>query len=493
MGIKKFYCDFKRIFKGLIQKKTDKSYNMIIIEINGIFYSSATSKSMSNIEIFRRICERIKMIIQNLVTKDMFDKKKQIVVLLVMDGLAPLIKIMTQKRRRLYNMMRRSVAGKDCFDSNHISVGTLFTSYLSKYIDWYLRKTINDNELPQEFEYFFSNEKVYGEGEIKSSKFIRSFAGRNDRILVYSNDSDWILNSILLRDYDLTIMRNYLDGAEFISNQNVIELLYEKYAFNDAKDNFITDIFVLLTLLGNDYIDRNPDVNGLDHFIHILLPEYRKLGKNITNKSKLDIKNLKELTLHYFNRNCEKNDIPKESQVDRVSLVCDYLYLIENILKMNMINHEFDRHFYYQHESVPSLLFIQFISDDVELDKMKTTKFEQDNDNAYKRLLSILPRSSFYLLPKTLQSFPCNDNHVMYNVDKNEISFLPGTLSEENIKINSIQEFYEKNEGNLTEEERTRILPGRLFKYKYKKGYAGRSIYSYYGNLKNNHVQITVL
>ena len=67
---------------------------------------------------------------------------------------------------------------------------------------------------------------------------------------------------------------------------------------------------------------------------------------------------------------------------------------------MNMINHEFDRHFYYQHERVPSLLLFQFISDDVELDKMKTTKFEQDNDNAYKRLLSILPRSSFYLLPK---------------------------------------------------------------------------------------------
>lgn len=500
MGIRNFfYSDFKKYFRPVVEKRIQgKRYNIIILEINGIFYTSvntALDRSHNNIDIFKKICEKLKYIIKNLVEEQLLDGQNT-KVFLVMEGLSPSLKLMTQRKRRILNMMKRTLNGKNSFDFNNLSVGTLFINYLSKYIDWYLKKSINEGELPQDFDYYFSNQKIKGEGEYKSSVFIKKFANSTDRILIYSNDSDWILNSLLLSTYDITIMRNYVDKqlmSEYISNKELIRSLYEKYSFNDD-EQFLKDIYVMCIFLGNDYISANPDISNFDVLLHKLLPIYKSMKKHITRKDKLDVKNLKELTVKFYNQNYSVNDeIMYSKDTTNINMVCDYLYLIETILKMNSLN-QFDDTFYYIHDNCPSLLSFQYVSDSIDLDKVRNNQVNEVNP--YIRLLSILPRSSYYLLPKSLQHFESNDereNRVLYNIENCEISFLPGQVSQEFEKIKRIEDFYKENVYKLTDDERSRISQGKLFRYKYNKENIARHVYSYYGNLQENYVQISTI
>ena len=132
----------------------------------------------------------------------------------------------------------------------------------------------------------------------------------------------------------------------------------------------------------------------------------------------------------------------------------------------------------------------------IEIDLTAGRNNQVNEVNPYIRLLSILPRSSYYLLPKSLQHFECNDereNRVLYNIENCEISFLPGQVSQEFEKIKRIEDFYKENVYKLTDDERSRISQGKLFRYKYNKENIARHVYSYYGNLQENYVQISTI
>ena len=121
------------------------SNDILIIEINGIFYHAIDhlekqqKEKITHMKIFEYCSKQIMSLV------DRYEKylQKNASILIVMDGVAPLMKMRTQRQRRLKNCIKKSSV--DSFDLNALSVGTTFINFMSKYIDWWLRKYIHSN------------------------------------------------------------------------------------------------------------------------------------------------------------------------------------------------------------------------------------------------------------------------------------------------------------------------------------------------------------
>ena len=245
MGIKHFYHAFKRVFSNINILPSVENYDMLIIEINGIFYNAIDSlekqkEKITHMKIFEHTSRQIVAIIEKY--EDYL--KSNASILIVMDGVAPLMKMRTQRARRLKNIIKKSSV--DAFDLNSFSVGTTFINFMSKYIDWFLRKFIDSNHQSNlklnTFSFYFNNEKNKGEGEIKSIRFIKKYAIKHKtNILLHSMDADWIIASLLLSDYNITIHRQ----QDYISNQLFIKDILRLYSFDNSTSLSLKDFFLM--------------------------------------------------------------------------------------------------------------------------------------------------------------------------------------------------------------------------------------------------------
>lgn len=161
MGIKHFFMWFRTQFPENIYNlgnsetlaSKDIHIDNLMIDMNGIFHNAAQKvyeygnfkpqqrlismkkKVMeqnikSQIFVFKEVCKNIDEILT------VTEPKKR--VILCVDGTAPLSKQNQQRQRRFKSAMDFEQNGH--FDSNCITPGTKFMDYLTKYIDWYIRK-----------------------------------------------------------------------------------------------------------------------------------------------------------------------------------------------------------------------------------------------------------------------------------------------------------------------------------------------------------------
>ena len=174
MGIKHFFMWFKKKFtesihnlpKGKKVEDLNIDIDNLMIDLNGLFHTSSqkiyeygnfkrenskreiiNSKKMQHM-LFQDVCLNIQNIF------DIVKPKKKLI--LCVDGVAPIAKQNQQRQRRFRNAKESNCV----FDSNCITPGTRFMDYLSKYIDWYLKNSINTDINWQNIEVIFSNEKV---------------------------------------------------------------------------------------------------------------------------------------------------------------------------------------------------------------------------------------------------------------------------------------------------------------------------------------------
>ena len=193
MGIKHFWYFFKNMFSENIQKMCKKQdfgdigveIDNLMIDMNGVFHNSAqkiyeygnfkpnTTRLLygrkpkrkprglqAQLKLFEDVCETIEKLFK------IVNPKKRLI--LCVDGPAPLSKQNQQRQRRFRSAME--AADDAPFNSNSITPGTKFMDYLSKYIDWYIRKRINEDPAWCKVQIVFSNEKAPGEGEMKCLK-----------------------------------------------------------------------------------------------------------------------------------------------------------------------------------------------------------------------------------------------------------------------------------------------------------------------------------
>jgi 5'-3' exonuclease len=310
MGIKHFFSWFKTTFSESIHQlpknKTAHdagvSIDNLMIDMNGIFHNSAqkiyeygnckppqrllkskNKKPINHLQkqlrLFEDVCKTIEQ------TIDIAKPRKR--VILCIDGPAPLSKQNQQRQRRFRSAMESS---SDCsFDSNSITPGTKFMDFLSKYIDWYIRKTISMDEKWKNLEIIFSNEKAPGEGEHKLINYMRYHGDKDDTFCIHGLDADLIMlalgthlpNFYILREdlYDPTnefFLINIGEVHDVLSE--LIKWESSKYHYN--KDSGINDFIFICFTVGNDFLPHIPSIEIIESGIELLLEVYRLVGSS---------------------------------------------------------------------------------------------------------------------------------------------------------------------------------------------------------------------
>tara|TARA_A100001011_G_scaffold394642_1_gene487553 strand:+ start:22191 stop:23906 length:1716 start_codon:yes stop_codon:yes gene_type:complete len=315
MGIKHFFIWFKKTFNHNIHKLSqnvkvndlDVSLDVLMIDMNGILHNSAQKiyeygnyklqprliqkkKNINNLQLqinlFIDVCKNI----EDLVNITNPSKK----IILCIDGPAPLSKQSQQRQRRFRSSQENS--NENGFDSNCITPGTKFMDYLSKYIDWFLKKKINEDPKWQNLEIILSNEKVPGEGEHKIINYMRSYGDKKETYCLYGLDADLIMLSLgthypnfyILREdmYDVNNEYFLIDIGKV--HKDLETLLYWENKENDYNPEYaINDFIFLCFLVGNDFLPQIPSIEILEDGIELIISIYKEIGYScghITNK-----------------------------------------------------------------------------------------------------------------------------------------------------------------------------------------------------------------
>lgn len=310
MGIKHFFSWFKTNFSESIHnlpKNTtsfdvDVTIDNLMIDMNGIFHNSAQkiyeygnckppqrllkSKNkrpinhlQKQLKLFEDVCKTIEQ------TIDIAKPQKR--VILCIDGPAPLSKQNQQRQRRFRSAMESS---SDCpFDSNSITPGTKFMDFLSKYIDWYIRKAISTDEKWQNLEIIFSNEKAPGEGEHKLINYMRYHGDKNDTFCIHGLDADLIMLALGTHLPNFYILREDLydpTNEYFLINIGEVhdvlgELIrWESSTYEYHTDSAINDFIFICFTVGNDFLPHIPSIEIIENGIELLLEVYKLVGSS---------------------------------------------------------------------------------------------------------------------------------------------------------------------------------------------------------------------
>ena len=332
MGVIRFFPWIKSICPDDIveMKRGEKMNNSVdnfMIDLNGVFHGSAqkiyeygnfkpqvsllrAKKVEKNglkkqLLLFEDICKTIEKLF------DIVNPQQRLI--LVVDGPAPRSKQQQQRSRR-YRRTIEVEKGEESspFDTSQITPGTKFMDFLSKYIDWYIRKRISEDERWQNIQVIFSNEKSPGEGEAKAIRYVRSFGDENESYCLHGLDADLIMLSLgthvdkfyILRDdiYNPSVEYLCLDiGSIHKKLENKLKwenVLLQQYNSKNAIHDFIFMCF----LVGNDFLPHLPSIEIMEGGMDILINVYKEVCQeygHLTEEIGADIKFNKK-TLEMF-------------------------------------------------------------------------------------------------------------------------------------------------------------------------------------------------
>lgn len=536
MGLKNFYLGFKTTFSNCITNTTDiEHFDTLIIELNGLFYSACRKlhHSEENLKLLKRnklnlkLFEEISIQLDNIITK--YNPQKNI--FLVVDGTAAMMKNLEQRQRRYKNSLENKY--DNIFDLNSFSPGTKMLNFLTKYIDWFLRYKMNTDETYKNLNIYFSNEKVEGEGEYKILRFIKKVCEVNSNVLIYTCDSDMILLSIFYSNYNIFIIRNSsLYGEEYVNIEKCRKKLLNNFSFKNAvsDENVITDIFILFTLLGNDYISSSPCIFNFNILFHDIFPLYTMNGKHFVNADNiLDIYELcnffklissfekkwlmnkyqeqytffpDPIYLQHINSYNEfdffeyKETYKKNNLLTEDSIIL-YFLNIQNIYDM-ATTQEFNWYFFYPFYKSPFLSDFHYSSEmnDKFINQLKKNKEENNvTRDCFFHLITILPPQSKYLLPNSLQNIflDLKEYYPSYiEIDlTGKYKIWEGVVKLPMIHINNFSDYYVRKKIHFTDEEHKRNIHGKTFFY--TKSLTKSDFQSFYGKIKNNIISCEII
>jgi 5'-3' exoribonuclease 1 len=311
MGIKRFFAwlsesykeDLYRLAHGQKFEDIGVSVDNLMIDMNGVFHSSAQkvykygnckppprllrgSRPPIPInflrkqkELFEHVCETIDMLV------DISQPTKRII--LCVDGPAPLSKQYQQRQRRFRSAAESS---GDCpFDSNCITPGTKFMDYLSKYVDWHIRKKVSEDPVWKDLEVIFSDDKSVGEGEHKCINYMRFYGDKTETYCIHGLDADLVMLSLATHIPNFYILREdlYDRTNEFFCvdiggiRESLLETMRwesDKYEYLDVEA--INDFVFICYTVGNDFLPHIPSIEIADNGLELLIQIYKEVGES---------------------------------------------------------------------------------------------------------------------------------------------------------------------------------------------------------------------
>lgn len=520
MGFKNFNAGFRKYFGESIEKNVNIVCDVLIVELNGIFYKSCEqilgnrcvmpyNNTQFELMLFKEICNHIDNLIMTYLPKKR--------VFLVVDGVCSMLKCAEQRQRRYKNCLENKYNG--LFDLNNFSPGTKVMHHLTKYIDWHIRKILSERRMLRHINFFFSNEKVQGEGEVKIIEFVRSYCSEHEVINIVSGDSDLILLSLQIPN-EIRMIRNSMKSDVEVIHINILKkMLKDKVAFSTIESDvqFFRDIYILFLFLGNDYIGKSPCVFSFKMVYDDIFKLYRETGTHFTDVEGVFDKTcfckfceklseferdwlmekhksyqafypdqalLKEMSKHEFI--IEKYKIHYPDDTDGVNF---YLKTIETILAM-FSGKEFDWFFYFPKSRSP---FLSSFHSHLNFEKLRWSIDIEKRvyRNSFFHMLTIIPPMSYHLLPKCFYDIFTEYNEYYPSVISFDMTdrtkLWEANLRLPNINIENYQNYYSKKKDLFTKEEKIRNRKGKIILYVFSQ-YCWDDFNSYYGTIKNMKV-----
>ena len=450
----------------------------------------------------------------------------------------------------------KTLIDKTKFNSNTISAGTEFMSYLSKYVDWYIRQKQNTDDEWKNLEIVFSNEKVPGEGEHKIINYIREKGKESESFCIHGLDADLIMLGMSLKKNDVYILRDNITrfGTYDSHLVNISQLKTEinnRLNWNSdedkkqtyQKDKGITDFVFMCFLVGNDFLPNIPSLAILDGGIDSMIDVYRNVGKeyghltkskrvigNMLNLDNLEIflgtlsqyeKGLLEekcgkmsefiedpLLKKYYNSNkfdfegykkefySKKLGIEEneEGDIDKKEICLNYIQGLDWVINYYKLGNP-SWTWYYTRFYAP---FLSDITNCVKEYKYDWVSNQGQPLRTTEQLMCVLPKNSHYLLPSPISKTLFN-KYPQFYPDKVDIDCSgkrrewEGIVLVGMVDVDKIKEFHDSNFDNLDNKSLQLEKRDNEYTYNYVDRKRGSDFKSYYGDIINNKVVKNIL
>jgi 5'-3' exonuclease len=535
MGVKNFYKYFRKKFQTSITSFIYTNHDVLVVELNGLFYQAIRNFEMgeckkNSFKVQTRLFTGVVTLLEDILLKNPPRKK----LILIVDGVAGMMKVQEQQQRRYKNALERKY---DFFDLNSFSPGTKLMHHLTKYVDFYLRSFMNEHTNYQQVKVYFSNEKVRGEGEMKLCQYIKMYCNKDELILIHNSDSDIVCLSLLLNQNIIICRNSKLYGQEYINITSCRNQIIKQMQWDDRNDTnlLLMDFLLLVFLMGNDYIDTCPSMDNFATLYDIILPIYQKNRQYFTIiRNERKILNLLQLCKFFeiisfqedewickkhkeqqlggmfpnelMNQALRKNRfnttrykaLYNEKYFGKISILDRQLLFFRTLQEyLNIcVYHELTTFSY-------PLIKAPFLSD-IHYSTLLEGKFnelvkddKQDFPHeSFLYLLWILPPQSKYLLPEAFQGYYKNFQiHFPgdIQIDLNEKRcFWEGRLHIPQHSLLSILNFYYEKKKELTSQEKKRNAIGKMFLYEYQTSSEPERFECYYGSISDCYVKMTL-
>ena len=292
MGIPFFFREIVRSNKEVL-KNVPPSCNRLYLDFNSIIHvasqrvvaSKKEWKDSSDLEhhIFQGIVQHTMHVVSNCTPNQL--------LYIGIDGVAPLAKMVQQRKRRHLSALQNSLIHQfkeannipftslKLWDSNCITPGTPFMNRLKTYILAYFSKT----DLP--YEVVVSGADEEGEGEHKIISYIKNLGVADPFVdVIYGLDADLIMLSLTCNKNNLYLMREnaqisgpHTDDTFKYLDIDSLRKAVSTYIYGSTDTRFMLDYVCICFILGNDFLPHSMAYDIKHHGLQTICDVYRQI------------------------------------------------------------------------------------------------------------------------------------------------------------------------------------------------------------------------
>jgi 5'-3' exoribonuclease 1 len=568
MGIKHFFHWFKKQYpehmhplrQGEIMKF---QVDNLLLDMNGIFHTAAQkiyeygnfkpnprflrprrpiNKANAQKRLFAEVCQMVEQLVKiaNPTSR----------LIMCVDGPAPAAKAVQQRSRRFRSAME---SGPDTvFDSCSITPGTVFMDHLTKYIDWHIRRKINEDPEWRKIQIIFSNHNVEAEGEHKLINFVRKYGTKEESYCLYGMDADLLMLAMathmpkfyVLREetYDPGVMFNCVDIGS-IRNELIERMRWTNPKHHLNPEWVINDFIFMCFTVGNDFLPHLPSIEIIQQGIELMFDVYKEtcathghlthataggkiqfrpqavgafldvLGQHeqINCELKLGVKEsyspdeLMEACSKQLPDGTWEVDIDKYRRdyvtkhfphMDEQTVCHQYLEGLQWVLSYYTRGVPSWKWYFPHLYAPPASLLAQHV------DTFKFPTYTRTTPSTpFQQLLCVLPPKSANLLPKVLGDLLTDPDSPLrkYCPETFEIDITGVRRAWEGIAVLPMIDFdlfrdcYMKRISSIDQRDVKRNMLGKSFLYEYNPTFPPTTFGSYYGDIQNSYVRVKLI
>lgn len=287
MGIPYYFYNLTKKYKNILINKIPIDISIYAIDFNGIIHPQAHKETNEDL-LFLNLWNKINSY------KNIYKPDK---ILICADGVAPVAKIIQQRKRRYLTIFKNKIDNINSkWDTNAISAGTNFMNKLDEFIF----NKINDDS------FIFDGSKNQGEGEHKIFQYLKTFK-YDKAIIINGLDADLIILSLLSNLDNIYLMRENDDDITYLDINELKKSLLEELKIiwiNLSDKEIIESYCVMCSILGNDFIPNIITLNmknkGLTKIIDYTTKAIEKNGSLVIDE-KINKNCLKEIFFQISN------------------------------------------------------------------------------------------------------------------------------------------------------------------------------------------------